>query len=351
MRAFSVLGDKKAGWLDKERPLCGPMDAVLRPLCLAVCTSDVHWVEDGNDRRRGITLGHEGVGEIVEVGGCVRDFKRGDVVIVPAITPDWSHVASQGGNAVHSGRMFGGFTFSAKGGIFAEFFHVNDADGNLAHLPDGMDACVGAMVSDMMPTGFNGAELAQIEFGDTVCVIGIGPVGLMAVRAAVLMGAARVFGVGTRENCVSVAKEYGATDILSYKDGPLDRQILEMTGKKGVDKVIIAGGNNDTFIEAVKMVRPGGKIGNVNFLDDGEFIKIPRLAWGLGMGNKQINGGLTPGGRLRMEKMAALVLYGRVDPSRLITHRFEGLDALPQMLALMRDKPAELIKAVTVIKW
>lgn len=352
MKAYAILSYGKAGWIEKERPVCGPLDAICRPIALAACTSDVHWLEDENaEKRKGIVLGHEGVGEIVEVGPLVKDFKPGDKVIVTAITPNWSDTASQAGYPAHSGGMFGGFTFSVKGGMFAEFFHVNDADGNLFHLPKGMDPGTASMISDMMPTGFHGCELAEIEYGDTVCVIGIGPVGLMAVRGAVLKGASRIIGVGTRLDCIKVAKDYGATDFLSYKDGPLDKQVREMTGKKGVDKVIIAGGNNDTFIEAVKMVKPGGKIGNVNYLDQGEYIKIPRIAWGLGMGHKQINGGLMIGGRHKMEKLTSLVSYGRVDPSRLITHRFNGLEAVEKMLKLMQDKPADLIKAVTVVDW
>ena len=353
MKGFAILDINKTGWIEKDRPVCGPLDAICRPIALAACTSDVHSVESqaARDRKKNLVLGHEGVGEIVEVGALVKDFKPGDKVIVPAVTPNWSDLASQAGYSIHSGGMFGGLQFNTKGGMFAEFFHVNDADGNLALLPEGMDLGVAAMISDMVPTGLHGAELAEIKYGDTVCVIGIGPVGLMAVRGAVLMGASRVFGVGTRPDCVRVAKEYGATDFISYKDGPLDQQVLEKMNGKGVDKVIIAGGTNDTFEEAIKMVKPGGKIGNVNYLDQGDYIKIPRLAWGLGMGHKQINGGLMYGGRLRMERITSMVTYGRIDPSPLITHRFEGLDAIGEMLQLMIDKPSNLIKAVTVIKW
>jgi threonine dehydrogenase-like Zn-dependent dehydrogenase len=351
MKGYAVVGYNKADWVEAKYPVCGPMDAVCRPIALSFCTSDVHWVEDEDGtHHHGLIMGHEGVGEIVEVGSLVRDFKPGDRVIVPAVTPNWSDVASQAGYSVHSGGLFGGLAFAKKGGMFAEFFHVNDADGNLARLPEGMDPGTACMVSDMMPTGFHGCELAEVGFGDSVCVIGIGPVGLMAVRAAVLRGAARVFGVGTRPDCVRVAREYGATDILNYRNGPLDRQIHALTGKKGVDRVIIAGGDNETFEEAVKMLKPGGKIGNVNYLTKGDYIKIPRLAWGLGMGHKQINGGLMYGGRYRLEKYLSLIEYGRVDPAPLVTHRFEGLDALPRMLALMKEKPADLIKTVTVIK-
>jgi len=348
-----MLGLGKTGWIEKDRPVCGPADAIVRPIAIAPCTSDVHTVWEGAiGDRHNLILGHEGVGEVVEVGQFVVDFKPGDKVIVPAITPDWNSVEAQGGYSMHSGGMLGGWKFSnIKDGVFAEFFHVNDADGNLALLPPGVEPATAAMLSDMVPTGLHGSELAGVQFGDTVCVIGIGPVGLMGVRGAVLRGASRLFAVGTRPNCVKIAREYGATDIISYKDGPLADQILDKTGGCGVDRVIIAGGDNDTFIDAVKMLKPGGAIGNINYLGEGEFVKIPRAEWGVGMGHKTIVGGLMPGGRRRMEKLASLITSGRIDPEKLITHRFEGFEYVEQALLLMKDKPADLIKPVVTIKW
>lgn len=353
MKAFAMLGIGKTGWIEKERPKCGPIDAIVRPIALAPCTSDVHTVWEGAvGDRHNLILGHEGVGEVVEVGSYVKDFKPGDKVILPAITPDWNSLEAQAGYAMHSGGMLGGWKFSnIKDGVFAEFIHVNDADGNLALLPEGLAPETAAMLSDMVPTGFHGSELANVQYGDKVCVIGIGPVGLMGVRGAVLRGASNVYAVGTRPNCIDVAKKYGATDIISYKAGSILDQVMEKTNGKGVDRVIIAGGTVDTFEDAIKMLKPGGAIGNINYLGEGEYIKIPRAEWGVGMGHKTINGGLMPGGRLRMEKLASLVMAGRVDPSLLITHRFEGFEHTEEALLLMKDKPKDLIKPVITIKW
>lgn len=351
MKAFAMLGIGKTGWIEKDRPKCGPLDAICKPLALAPCTSDVHTIWEGAiGDRKDLILGHEGVAEVVEVGSLVKDFKPGDRVIVPAITPDWNSVEAQAGYSMHSGGMLAGWKFSnIKDGMFSEFFHVNDADGNLALLPEGMDLASAAMLSDMVPTGFHGVELADVQFGDKVVVIGIGPVGLMAVAGAALRGAAEIYAVGSRPNCVQVAKEYGATNIINYRDGDIVEQVLALTKGKGVDRVVIAGGNVDTFAQAVTMLKPGGRIGNVNYLGSGDYIKIPRLEWGVGMGHKAIVGGLMPGGRLRMEKLAGLIHNKKLDTSKMVTHKFNGFDNLEKALLLMKDKPKDLIKPVVIL--
>ena len=339
MKGYAMLGIGRTGWIEKEKPQCGPKDALVRPVALAPCTSDVHTVWEGAlGDRHDLILGHEGVGEVVEVGSLVRDFKPGDTVIVPAITPDWDSPEAQAGFAMHSGGMLGGWKFSNfKDGMFGEVFHVNDADGNLALLPDGVDPAEAVMLSDMVPTGFHGAELADVQYGDTVVVIGIGPVGLMAIAGAVLRGAGRLYAVGSRPATVAAALEYGATEVVNYRAGDIVEQILDFTRGKGVDKVIIAGGDVDTFAQAVRMLKPGGRIGNVNYLGSGEYIRIPRVEWGFGMG------------RLRMEKLVSLLQYGRLDVSPLLTHRFTGFESVEKALMLMKDKPDDLIKPVVVI--
>lgn len=352
MKGYAMLKIGESGWIEKERPVCGPLDAICRPIAVAICSSDVHTLWSGAiGERHNMILGHECCAEVVEVGSLVKDFKPGDRVLVPAITPDWSSAAAQAGWQQHSGGMLGGWKFSNyKDGVFADFFHVNDADGNLAHLPEGMDPVDACIMSDMVPTGFHAVEQADVQFGDTVLVIGIGPVGLMAVRARALRGASRIMAVGTRPVCMEVAKAYGADEFISYKDGPIFAQVLERTNGAGVDRVCIAGGNVDTFSEAIKCLKPGGRIGNVNYLGSGDYVKIPRVEWGAGMSNKTISGGLMPGGRLRMEKLASLVTSGRLDLHKEVTHVFEGMDHVEEALFMMRDKPRDLIKPVVIWK-
>ncbi len=351
MKGFAMLTIGSTGWIEKDIPKCGPMDAICKPLALAPCTSDIHTVWAGAiGDRKNMILGHEAVGEVVEVGSEVRDFKVGDKVLVSAITPDWNSLEAQGGYPMHSGGMLAGWKFSNfKDGVFAEYFHVNDADGNLALLPEGMDVAAAAMISDMVPTGFHGAELADVQFGENVAVIGIGPVGLMSVAACAIRGAAEIYAVGSRKNCCDLAREFGATDIIDYHKADIVEQIMDKTHGKGVDKVIVAGGDNDTFAQAMKIVKPGGIIGNVNYLGEGDMVGIPRLDWGCGMGHKQLRGGLMPGGRLRSERLARLVMANRIHPEKLITHRFSGLESVEPALMLMKDKPRDLIKPLVVI--
>ena len=115
MKGFAMLCIGKVGWIEKERPSCGPLDAIVRPLAIAPCTSDIHTVWEGAiGDRHNMILGHEAVGEVVETGALVRDFKPGDKVIVPAITPDWNAPESQRGYSMHSGGMLSGWKFLGR---------------------------------------------------------------------------------------------------------------------------------------------------------------------------------------------------------------------------------------------
>lgn len=350
MKGFGcTVPGKEVGWIEKPRPSAGPYDAVVRPLVIAPCSSDVHNAyEIGSPKfLKDRILGHEAIAQIVEVGSEVKDYKAGDKIVVPAVTPDWRHPSVQDSFHQHTDTIMDSFKYAfSLDGVFAEYFIVPDVDMNAALLPAGMPLDKAIFATDMMSTGFHGVELADVQFGESVVVMGVGPVGLMAVAGCALRGAGKIYAVETESKFrrIEIAKEYGADIIVDYMKEDTAKQIKEMTNKKGVDKVIIAGGDANSISTAVKMLRPGGTVANINFYTGVETLPIPLIAWGSGMGHKTIKGGLCPGGRRRMEKMLAVIAKGYIDPGRLVTHTFRGLEYVEDAFNLMANKPADLIK-------
>ena len=176
MKGFGIIKPlEQVGWIEKEMPVAGPYEAVLEPVALIPCTSDVDTAAENPRVPVGRILGHEGVGRIVSVGTEVKDFAPGDIVAVPAVTPEWRNLDVQDCNHQHSGGYLGGRYLSSKwDGMFAEYFKVPDVDLNVAKIPDGVSLEAAALIGDMVTTGFHGAELADVKYGDQVAIIGIG---------------------------------------------------------------------------------------------------------------------------------------------------------------------------------
>lgn len=340
-------------WKELEEPvLSEPYGAILHPIAIAPCSSDVKTVFGGGQpKQENHILGHECIARVERVGQLVSDFKVGDIVAVPAITPDWRALAVQEGNDRHAEDHFAGHRLGrTRPGVFAELFSVPDADTTLAHIPEGVSIEQALMAVDVMTTGFTGAEYADIKVGDTVCVLGIGPIGLMAVAAASVLGAARIIAVGTKPIAVKLAKQYGATEVLSYKNGDIVEQVLKLTDGIGPDSVIIAGGGDEVFEQAVDMVRYGiGTISNVNYYGGSGSLSFPKFSGGRGMAGKTIHTELAKGGRARIERMLKMIRYGRVNPEPLITHRINGLEGIVEAIDMMREKPADLLKVMVKI--
>jgi len=350
MKGFGVIEPGKVGFIEKEKPVAGPFDAILKPIAVAVCSSDTHVADGGAGPAKNRILGHESIGEVVEVGPCVKNFKPGDRVVVNCCTPDWEQrcLQERGCNNAHDTGLLHGWKYAnIKDGVWAEFYHVNNADANLVLLPKDVSIEDALMTTDMMSTGFYAAEMADIQFGDTVVIYGIGPVGLMALAATALRGASHIIGIGSRPNLVVLAREFGATDIIDYHNGDVVEQITKKYGQ--VDRCIIAGGTCAAMTDALKMVRPNGVISNVNFYDAADSFQIPAPLWGFGMSDVTIRGGLCPGGGRRIEKLLKLIQTGRVHPGKLLNMKFEGMESLPEAFKAMHDKPRDLIKTYVVM--
>ena len=344
MKAFVMERIGHTGFLDKPIPRPGPNDAVIKTTRALICTSDLHTLGGGIGPRENLTLGHEAVGVVHEVGSEVPDFKPGDRVVVGAITPDWGHPAAQDGYASQSGAPLGGWKFSnTKDGIFAEYFHVNEANANMAKIPDSVPDDMAVYCCDMLSTGFMGAENGHIPIGGTVAVLAQGPVGLMSTAGARLRGAGLIIGVESVPQRQHLARIYGADEIVDFSTEDVVGRIMELTDGAGVDTSIEALGADVTFQAAVKATKPGGTVSNTGYFGEGEFVHIPRIEWGVGMADKTIATGLCPGGRLRMERLLRVLETGRVDPTLMTTHTF-SFDDMEQAFDVFGKRAENVVK-------
>jgi threonine dehydrogenase-like Zn-dependent dehydrogenase len=346
MRTFVMKKIGEVGFMDKPRPRPGPYDAVVQTTRALICTSDSHTVAGGIGPRENLTLGHEAVGVVADVGSEVQVFRPGDRVLVGAITPEWGDPASQAGHASQSGAPLGGWKFSnSKDGVFAEYFHVNEADANMAKIPDSVPDEAAVHCADMLSTGFMGAEYGNVPIGGTVAVIAQGPVGLMATAGARLCGAGLIVGVESVPNRQQLARTYGADEIVDFTKVDVVERVLELTDGQGVDTAIEALGADATFQMAVKITKPGGTISNIGYFGEGEHVRIPRVEWGVGMANKTIATGLCPGGRLRMERLLRVLETKRVDPTSMTTHTF-GFDEMDRAFEVADKKLEDVVKVL-----
>jgi isopropanol dehydrogenase (NADP+) len=344
MRAFVMHRIDSVGMMEKPIPEPGPNDAVVRTTTALVCTSDTHTAHGAIGDRTDLTLGHESVGVIHSLGSEVRGHRVGDRVAVNAITPCYRCDNCLRGFPSQCTQMLGGWKFAnVKDGALAEYFHVNDAEANLAPIPPGVPDEKAVYACDMMSTGFVAAEHAEIPIGGSVAIFGLGPVGLMAVVGARLRGAGSIIAVESVPRRQELGRAFGADTVVDFSHGDAVKEILRLTGGTGVDSAIEALGSQTTFGNCVRVTRPGGTISNVGYHGDGEFVGIPRLDWGVGMGDKTIRTGLCPGGRERMGRLLRLLESGRVDPTPLTTHRFKFAD-VEQAFALMVSKKDNILK-------
>ncbi len=344
MKAFVMRGIGSVGFMEKPIPTPGPDDVIVKTTRALICTSDSHTVRGAIGPRENLTLGHEAVGVVHEVGSNVKLFKPGDRVLVGAITPDWGDPASQAGHSSQSGAPLGGWKFSnTKDGVFAEYFHVNEGDANMAKIPDSVSDEAAVYCADMLSTGFMGAENGNIPIGGTVAVFAEGPVGLMATAGAKLRGAGLIIGVESVPKRQELARHFGADVIVDFSKEDAVARILELTDGIGVDAAIEALGADSTFQSCVKVAKAGGVISNCGYHGEGEFVHLPRVEWGVGMAEKTIATGLCPGGRLRMERLLRILEMKRVDPTVMTSHTF-AFDDMERGFEVMDKKLDGVIK-------
>jgi threonine dehydrogenase-like Zn-dependent dehydrogenase len=333
----------------KPVPDVGPLDALIRITTTTICGTDVHILKGEYPVAKGLTIGHEPVGVIEKLGSAVAGYREGQRVIAGAITPTGTSYASLcgfhsqcGGQNGHGWQALGGWRFgNTIDGAQAEFLLVPDAMANLAPVPDGLSDEQVLMCPDILSTGFSGAESGRLRIGDTVAIFAQGPIGLCATAGAYMMGATTIIAVDSVPARIAMAKTMGATHTVDFsKVDPVD-EIRRITEGRGVDVAIEALGRQETFENALRVLRPGGTLSSLGVYSSD--LTIPLDAFSAGLGDNRIVTTLCPGGKERMRRLLAVVASGRIDTRALVTHSF-GLDEIEQAYDLFSHQRDGVLK-------
>jgi threonine dehydrogenase-like Zn-dependent dehydrogenase len=298
-------------------------DAVVRIERTAICGSDLHVYHAEALPVTGFALGHEFLGTVEDAGSQVARFRRGDRVLV-SCTIGCGRCASCG-DGLYSGcatttalgpvtNIFG--TPLHPGGQ-AEAARVPFADANLLPIPPGLDDEQVLFLTDILPTGWMGAELAEVGPGDVAVVFGCGPVGTFAQRAAWLRGASRVIAVDLDEGRLAKAAARGCLPLHPQREDLLER-VRELTAGRGADCAIEAVGRPELVRSALDVVRPGGRVAVIGVIT-GADVGIPFLARMTGRNLTLRSGIVNP--QRHYPELLALIQQGRIDPSEIVTHR------------------------------
>ncbi|MBC6990132.1 zinc-dependent alcohol dehydrogenase [Hymenobacter sp. BT491] len=379
MLAMSFRGPQRVRVQQKPMPeIKHPEDAIVRVTRSCICGSDLH-LYNGNvpDTRVGMTFGHEFIGEVVEIGSEVTKLKVGDMVIVPFnVACGRCHFCKQGmfGNCHEANpeatAVGGFFGYAHVGGGYdggqAEYARVPYANVSPTVIPEGMDPDDAVLLTDVVPTGYQAAEMAGIQPGDTVVVFGAGPVGIMAARCAWLFGAGRVIVLDEYDYRLEFVKNYAKCEAYNFKKDMDDVAmfIKKQTDWLGADccidavgaeaagntaqtitgrKLLLQGGSATAMHWAINSVKKGGIISVVGVYGPTDNL-IP-------LGNF-MNKGLTMRGnqtsvKRLLPRLIEHVQNGVLNPKALITHRIP-LEEVAEGYRIFSDKLDNCIKPVLI---
>jgi threonine dehydrogenase-like Zn-dependent dehydrogenase len=385
MRALCWHGVCDVGIEEVPDPsILNPRDAIVRVTSTAICGSDLH-LYDGHipTMYRGDILGHEFMGEIVEVGPDVTNLKAGDRVVVPfpiacgncyfCERELYSLCENSNPNAAVAEKFWGhspagifGYSHMLGGyaGGQAEYVRVPFADIGPVKVPDALDDEQVLFLSDILPTGYMAAANCSIEEGDTIAVWGCGPVGLFAIQSAFLLGAGKVIAIDRFSARLRMARSIGA-DALNYESTDIQSALKEMTGGRGPDACIDAVGMEahlhgpvgmyDRAKQAMRLSteRPGALRQAIIACRKGGTVSVPGVYGGfvdkLPFG-AIVNKGITiRSGQTHVQRYMKPLLEkiesGAIEPSFIITHRM-NLDDAPHAYEIFKHKEEECVKVV-----
>lgn len=341
MRALVYGGPGKIEIKEVPVPkIAKPTDAIIRVTKTTICGTDLGIIKGKVPTvQPGTTLGHEGVGIVEETGAGVRNFKKGDHVIISCITSDGTceYCKKQMYAHCEDGGWILGHLIN---GTQAEYVRIPHADNSLHAIPPGIDEEELVMLSDILPTGYEiGVINGQVKPGDTVAIIGSGPIGMAALLTSQFYSPAKIYMVDLDNNRLANAKKFGATDIINSETEDVVKKIMAET-KDGVDVAIEAVGIPATFDLCQNIVRPGGHIAVVGVHGHSVDFQLQKL-W---IQNITLTTGLVSTNTTPM--LLKNVTSGKLEPRKLITHHF-GLNDIMEAYTVFGNASEE--KAMKVI--
>ena len=341
----------KVEMADIPIPTPGPGEIVLKTTLTTVCGSDMHFLDEipteilmflyPSLAKRlpslpGLPMGHEGVGTVHAVGEGVTRFQPGERVIasfdigcgkcLQCHTGDYT-ICTGGGEVLF--------------GTESEYYLVPFADINATQVPDEVSDEQALLAADIMSTGFDAIERAELKTGDSVAIFGQGPVGLCATAGARARGAGLVIAVESIPERIEASKKFGANVVINPKEKDPAPEIISLTNGQGVDVAVEAVGLQVTFEQASRAVRRGGTISSVGLYGILPQLSMPTNA--PSFYHRKIVTTLGPSGYNRLNHMLDIIRYGKVDLSALFTHRMK-LSQTPEAYDLFREKRDGVLK-------
>ena len=324
MKALVYHGPGERAWEDKPHPaLQYPSDAIVRITTSTICGTDLHILKgDLPAVKDGRILGHEGIGVVEEVGPGVSEFHVGDKVIISCVSACLKCDFCKRGMYSHCrhGGWILGYTID---GTQAEYVRIPHADGSLYLFPADADEEAMVMLSDILPTGFEcGVLNGQVKPGDTVAIVGAGPVGLAVLLTAQFYSPAAIFMIDLDDKRLAIAKKFGATSLINSADGQAARHVMDLTEGAGVDVAIEAVGIPATFDICQAIVAAGGRIANVGVHGKPVELHLEKL-WdrNISITTRLVDTVTTP-------MLLKVVRSGKLRPAQLVTHRFAMTDIM-----------------------
>jgi alcohol dehydrogenase len=321
MKALVYHGPGKKSWEDRPRPVVREAtDAIVRITTTTICGTDLHILKgDVPAVTDGRILGHEAIGVVEETGSGVTAFKKGDKVLVSCITSCATCDFCR--KQMYSHCRKGGWILGHLiDGTQAEYARIPYADTSLYALPQGSDDSL-VLLSDILPTGFEcGVQNGRVQPGDSVAIVGAGPVGLAALLTAQLYSPAQLIMIDQDDNRLEVARSLGATQVINGADGKAAAKVLALTGGMGADVVIEAVGVPATFELCQTLVAAGGRIANIGVHGKSATLHLETLwSHNIMLTTRLVDAAATP-------MLLKVVLSGRIDPKKLVSHRYALAD-------------------------